>query len=96
VEPKPGTDDDKETRNTQAEAQSDTEPFDAPATAKIGSTLRGDESSSDLKRELDDLKARIAEAKSRHGLPLDAALGLPDWEERAADGHLDLPDHNDE
>jgi hypothetical protein len=92
------TDDDKEARNIQALAQSDTEPFDVPTTGKIGSTPLGDinESSGDLKKELDDLKGRIADARRRHDIPLDSALGQPDWEERAADGHLDLPDHDGE
>jgi hypothetical protein len=94
VERNPEMDDDNETRNIQAQTQSDTAPFDA----KIGSTLPGDteESSRDLKKELDDLKARIADAKRRHDMPIDSALGQPDWEERAADRHFDLPDHDDE
>ena len=47
---------------------------------------------SDLKKASEDLKARIAEAKSRNDMPLDAALGNPNWEKKAADGHLDVPD----
>ena len=50
---------------------------------------------SDLKRTAEDLKARIAEARSRNDMPLNANLGNPTWEKRAADGHLDLPDDED-
>jgi hypothetical protein len=38
-----------------------------------------------------DLKRRIEEAKRRHDMPVDSNLGDPNWEERAADGHLDIP-----
>jgi hypothetical protein len=51
---------------------------------------------SDLKKASEDLKARIAEAKSRNDMPLDAALGNPNWEKKAADGHLDVPDDEDD
>jgi hypothetical protein len=50
----------------------------------------------DLKKASDDLKSRIDEAKRRHDMPLDSNLGQPDWEEKAADGHLDLPDKDDD
>lgn len=40
-----------------------------------------------------DLKKRIDEAKRRHDMPLDSNLGDPNWEERAADGHLDRPEN---
>ena len=69
-----------------AQAQSDTEPFDVAS-----GSLRG------LKKASDELKAKIDEAKRNHDMPLDSALGNPNWEERDADGHLDLPeDENDE
>ena len=44
-------------------------------------------SSGEKERSL-DLKKRIEEAKRRHDMPLDSNLGDPNWEERAADGHL--------
>jgi hypothetical protein len=47
----------------------------------------------DEKEKSLDLKRRIDEAKRRHDMPLDSNLGDPNWEERAADGHLDLPDN---
>jgi hypothetical protein len=50
----------------------------------------------DLKKASDDLKSRIDEAKRRHDMPLDSNLGQPDWEEKAADGHLDLPEKDDD
>jgi hypothetical protein len=50
----------------------------------------------ELRKASDDLKAKIAEAKTRNDMPLDAALGNPHWEKNAADGHLDVPDDDDE
>jgi hypothetical protein len=73
---------DKDGKTIQAEAQSDTEPFN-PETPG---------SPSDLKRAVEDLKTKIAEAKRRNDLPVDPALGHPGWERSAADGHLDKPD----
>ena len=69
----------------QAQAQSDTEPFD-PASGSLP----------DLRKAAEDLKTKIAEAKSRNDMPLDSALGNPGWEQRAADGRLDVPDEDDE
>jgi hypothetical protein len=45
---------------------------------------------SDLKKASKELKAKIAEAKSRNDMPLDPALGNPKWEKKAADGHPDV------
>src|SRR5271156_6249702 len=69
----------------QAQAQSDTEPFDA-----------GKGSLPELRKAAEDLKAKIAEAKRRNDMPVDSALGNPGWERNAADGHLDVPDKDDE
>ena len=41
------------------------------------------------------LKERIEEETHRHHLPVDSHLGDPNWEERAKDGHLDLPPEDD-
>jgi hypothetical protein len=79
----PANDDNGKT--VQAQAQSDTEPFDA-----------GSGSASDLRQAAEDLKTKIAEAKRRNDLPVDSALGNPAWERRAADGHLDVPDEDDD
>jgi hypothetical protein len=76
---------DKDGKTIQAEAQSDTEPFDT-----------GKASAFDLKKATDDLKAKIDEAKRHNSLPVDSALGNPAWERNAADGHLDMPDHEDD
>jgi len=92
-------DDDKDRKHIQAEAQSDAEPFDAPTIAKVGSARLGDiekPTTPDLKNASDDLRERIADAKRRHDMPVDSALGNPDWEERAADGHLDHPEVDDD
>jgi hypothetical protein len=76
----------KDGKPVQAQAQSDTEPFDVAS-----GSLR------DLKKASDELKAKIDEAKRNHDMPLDSALGNPNWEECAADGRLDLPEgENDE
>jgi hypothetical protein len=82
----------------QAQAQSDTEPFDVPTVAALGSAPVADIGgpSLDLKKASDDLKKRIDEEKRRHDMPVDSNLGDPSWEERAADGHLDRPDDDDE
>jgi hypothetical protein len=39
-----------------------------------------------------DLKTRIEEARRRYDLPLDSSLGDPKWEQSAADGHLNIPE----
>lgn len=58
--------------------------------AESGSAL------SDAKERSLDLKRRIDEAKRRHDMPVDANLGDPNWEERAADGHFDRHEDQDE
>ena len=79
----PANDDDGKT--VQAEAQSDTEPFDSE-----------NGSPSELRKAAEDLKTKIAEAKRRNNMPVDSALGNPAWEQRAADGHLDVTDEDDD
>jgi hypothetical protein len=49
-----------------------------------------------LQKASEDLKTKIAEARRRNDLPVDSALGNPGWERRAADGHLDVPDEDDD
>jgi len=53
-------------------------------------------SEADLRKASEDLKGRIEEAKRANNMPLDAALGSPDFEKRAADGHLDRAEDEDE
>jgi hypothetical protein len=72
-------------KTVQAQTQSDTEPFDS-----------GSGSPADLRQAAEDLKTKIAEAKRRNDMPVDSALGNPSWERRAADGHLDVPDEDDD
>ena len=50
----------------------------------------------ELRRASEELKAKIAEAKARNDMPLDSTLGNPTWDRNAADGHLDLPDDDDD
>ena len=49
-----------------------------------------------LKEQSAEVKAKIEQEKRRHDLPLDSKLGNPAWEESAADGHLDLPEEDDD
>ena len=53
-------------------------------------------SMSDLRWASEELKARIAEAKARNDMPFDSTLGNPNWDKNAADGHLDVPDDDDD
>jgi hypothetical protein len=78
-------DDDKDGKHIQAESQSDTEPFDVSTITSLGSSPLGD-----IKEASLDLKKGIDEAKRPNDM-----LGNLDWEESAAEGHLDLPKDND-
>ncbi len=49
-----------------------------------------------LKEESQEVKAKIEREKRRHDLPLDSNLGDPAWEEKVADGRLDIPEDEDE
>jgi hypothetical protein len=51
---------------------------------------------SQLSRASKELKAKIAEAKARNDMPFDSTLGNPNWDKNAADGHLDVPDDDDD
>jgi hypothetical protein len=53
-------------------------------------------SMSDLRWASEELKAKIAEAKARNDMPIDSTLGNPNWDKNAADGHLDVPDDDDD
>lgn len=55
-----------------------------------------DKALSDLQNASAQLKSKIAEARSRNDMPLDSTLGNPAWDKNAADGHLDLPDDDDD
>jgi hypothetical protein len=49
-----------------------------------------------LKETSNKLREKIVEEKRRRDMPIDSALGDPEQEVRNADGHLDLPDTDDE
>lgn len=70
-------------------------PVDQNTPAAKKSANEEKPSASDLRKASDELKAKIAEARARSDVPLDSALGNPNWEKRAADGHLDVPDDDD-
>jgi len=53
-------------------------------------------STPELRWASDELKAKIAKAKTRNDLPFDSTLGNPNWDKNAADGHLDLPEDDDD
>ena len=53
-------------------------------------------SETELRKVSADLMREIEEAKRANNMPLDSALGSPDFEKRAADGHLDRPEGEDE
>jgi hypothetical protein len=48
-----------------------------------------------LKEKSKEVKAKIEQEKRRHDLPLDSNLGNPEWEQNAADGHLDVPEEDE-
>jgi hypothetical protein len=53
-------------------------------------------SEAELRKISADLKSRIEEAERENDMPLNSALGSPDFENRAADGHLDRPEDDDD
>ncbi|MGO9391125.1 hypothetical protein, partial [Rhodoblastus sp.] len=48
-----------------------------------------------LKEDSKDLKAKIEQEKRRLDLPVDSKLGNPEWERSVSDGHLDLPEEDE-
>jgi hypothetical protein len=59
----------------------------------------GDEFAKSLKRleeESNELKKKIERERRAHEMPIDAKLGDPKWEEKAADGRFDLPENDDD
>ncbi len=49
-----------------------------------------------LKKESEDVKARIEQEKRKQNMPLNSNLGNPTWERDAADGHLDISDDSED
>jgi len=79
------SDDGKERNPVQAEAEPAAERHD-----------RLTESLSELRKASEDLEARIADARRHNEMPIDSALGNPNWEQDAADGRFDVPDEEDD
>lgn len=52
--------------------------------------------SSELAKASESLKERIKEAKRHNNMPVDSALGSPNFEKDAADGRYDVPESEDE
>jgi hypothetical protein len=48
-----------------------------------------------LKEKSKEMKAKIEQEKRRHDLPIDSKLGDPEWEQSVSDGHLDLPEEDE-
>ena len=48
-----------------------------------------------LKEDSQELKAKIEQEKRRLDLPVNSKLGNPEWEQSVSDGHLDLPEEDD-
>jgi hypothetical protein len=78
-------DEGKEGNPVQAEAE--------PAAERLDQFT---ESLSELRKASEDLKARIAGARRHNEMPIDSALGNPNWEQDAADGRFDVPDEEDD
>jgi hypothetical protein len=49
-----------------------------------------------LEEESNELKSRIDRERRVHDMPVNAQLGNPKWEEKAADGRFDLPKDEEE
>ena len=71
-------------------------PSDQNEPAKKGPPIEDEASTANLRKASAKLKAKIAEAKVRNDMPFDSTLGTPNWDQNAADGHLDVPDDGDD
>lgn len=67
----------------------DQEP-DRPAGEDFSKSLKK------LEEKSHELKARIEQERRSHDMPVNAQLGNPEWEEKAADGRFDRPEDADE
>jgi hypothetical protein len=82
--------------NATRGAEKDPNPFPTEVQSALESLDPGVASLPDLRKASEDLKAKISDAKRRNEMPLDSALGNPGWERSAADGHIDVPDSDDD
>ena len=64
--------------------------------AENGPAKAEEASTADLRKASEDLKARIAKERGRSDMPFDSTLGNPNWDKNAADGHLDVPDDDED
>ena len=71
-------------------------PNDRNEPAKKAPPSEDEASLADLSWASKELKAKIAAAKVRNDMPFDSTLGNPNWDQNAADGHLDVPDDDDD
>ncbi len=76
-------------------ASADGEPQAAMEEAMTGERAF-EQSLEQLQGQSRDLKAKIAEERQRHEMPIDSALGDPAIERRNADGRNDLPDRDED
>lgn len=66
------------------------------AASGVGKPPVTERSEEALRKASQELKEEIIEAKRRNNMPLDSALGNPEWERGASDGHLDAPKDEDD
>ena len=71
-------------------------PNDQSEPAKKGPPIEDEASTESLRKASAKLKVKIAEARGRSDMPFDSTLGNPNWDRNAADGHLDLPDDDND
>ena len=64
--------------------------IDKPAGEDFSKSLK------ELEEELSELKAKIDQERRAHDMPVNAQLGDPKWDEKAADGRFDLPKDEEE
>jgi hypothetical protein len=69
---------------------------DLKESARTAPPIEDEASTLKLRKASDELKVRIAKAKGRSDMPFDSTLGNPTWDRDAADGHLDVPDDEDD
>ncbi len=66
------------------------------APTKNGPSIEQDASTTNDRKAVEELKAKIAKARGRSDMPFDSTLGNPNWDKNAADGHLDVPDDDED
>ena len=64
--------------------------------AKNGPSIAEDASTTNDRKAVEELKSKIAKARGRSDMPFDSTLGNPNWDKNAADGHLDVPNDDED